>query len=320
MRSETPTKTITDLLVETDLPEDLAFEINRELSTLSSIMRVNRQLDELAGIYYAKGKKTKTSWARNKLSSLRTLILPNSPSARIRRASSLFERTQVNAAKIEKNYTSRPYSIRSAEAKLFSLGFTYRAHDALLSLTKGRSLTLKKLASMSLAKWHLKQNTKRDAVKALQHLLEVATIERDEDRLLEVAAAELEAYKIVGLETLYRKAKDQTIDKRSDDGLYLLDPKYLKRSYPMRSKDLQDLTKTTLQLSAAKAGRKTKRKVKKYDVIIASDFRLPGGTSNSNAEEIKAQHQAGLSTGLVQMPIYDLDYRRELNPKIVKII
>ncbi len=58
---------------------------------------------------------------------------------------------------------------------------------------------------------------------------------------------------------------------------------------------------------------------RKFDVIIASDFRLHGGTTSSNAEEIKAQKQMGLRTGLIQMPRYDfgvhsaIDYRiREL--------
>ncbi len=38
-----------------------------------------------------------------------------------------------------------------------------------------------------------------------------------------------------------------------------------------------------------------------YDVIVASDFRLPGGSSFSNAQEIIAQHRAGYSTGLLQI-------------------
>lgn len=52
------------------------------------------------------------------------------------------------------------------------------------------------------------------------------------------------------------------------------------------------------------------------DVIIVSDFRLPGGTTTSNVEEIKAQKQMGLRTGLVQMSRYDLRPERTINPKI----
>jgi glycosyltransferase involved in cell wall biosynthesis len=43
---------------------------------------------------------------------------------------------------------------------------------------------------------------------------------------------------------------------------------------------------------------------RKFDVILASDFRLPGGSSSSSAEEIKAQVRFGFRTGLVQMSIY----------------
>jgi UDP:flavonoid glycosyltransferase YjiC (YdhE family) len=39
-----------------------------------------------------------------------------------------------------------------------------------------------------------------------------------------------------------------------------------------------------------------------YDVVIATDCRLPGGTTASVAEEIVAQHRAGLTTGLLHIP------------------
>ncbi|GGL78985.1 glycosyltransferase [Wenxinia marina] len=55
-----------------------------------------------------------------------------------------------------------------------------------------------------------------------------------------------------------------------------------------------------------------------YDVIIASDFRLIGGSTQSNASEIRAQRQAGLRTGLVQMYRYDFhrDPWRPMLPEI----
>lgn len=40
----------------------------------------------------------------------------------------------------------------------------------------------------------------------------------------------------------------------------------------------------------------------RYDVIIATDVRLPGGTTASAAEEIVAQHAAGYRTGLLHVP------------------
>ncbi|MCG7384150.1 glycosyltransferase [Paenibacillus sp. ACRRY] len=61
-------------------------------------------------------------------------------------------------------------------------------------------------------------------------------------------------------------------------------------------------------------------KPRHFDVIIASDFRLSGGTTSSNLEEIKAQIQAGLRTGLVQMSSYQAKVTKEINYKIREII
>lgn len=57
-----------------------------------------------------------------------------------------------------------------------------------------------------------------------------------------------------------------------------------------------------------------------YDVIIASDFRLPGGTSHSNIEEIKAQRYFGLRTGLLNLPRYDLNPGRKINESIRDLV
>jgi glycosyltransferase involved in cell wall biosynthesis len=67
------------------------------------------------------------------------------------------------------------------------------------------------------------------------------------------------------------------------------------------------------------------REVKKdarrhFDVILASDFRLPGSTTSSNVEEIKAQKRMGLRTGLIQMPCYDLDPYRTINHKVRELL
>ncbi len=59
-----------------------------------------------------------------------------------------------------------------------------------------------------------------------------------------------------------------------------------------------------------------KNKRRHFDVIIASEFRLLGGTNASNVEEIKAQKELGLTTGLVQMYRYDLNSVTTLNPKV----
>jgi glycosyltransferase involved in cell wall biosynthesis len=57
-----------------------------------------------------------------------------------------------------------------------------------------------------------------------------------------------------------------------------------------------------------------------FDVILASDFRLPAGTTSSNVEEIKAQKRMGLRTGLVHMPRYDLNPSARINPRIRKLL
>lgn len=57
-----------------------------------------------------------------------------------------------------------------------------------------------------------------------------------------------------------------------------------------------------------------------YDVIIASDFSFPGGTTSSNAEEIKAQARLGLRTGLVEICRYTNAPRAPMNPKIVELL
>ncbi|NUR95557.1 MAG: glycosyltransferase family 4 protein, partial [Kribbellaceae bacterium] len=53
-----------------------------------------------------------------------------------------------------------------------------------------------------------------------------------------------------------------------------------------------------------------------YDVAILSDFRYPGGTSASIAEEVRAQAAAGLTTILLQTPSPFLT-NRGFNPRIV---
>jgi glycosyltransferase involved in cell wall biosynthesis len=57
-----------------------------------------------------------------------------------------------------------------------------------------------------------------------------------------------------------------------------------------------------------------------FDVIIASEFRLLGGTNMSNIEEIKAQTKMGLRTGLIQLSRYDLNTMGPINPKVRDMI
>jgi glycosyltransferase involved in cell wall biosynthesis len=66
--------------------------------------------------------------------------------------------------------------------------------------------------------------------------------------------------------------------------------------------------------------RKKNDKPRHFDVIIASDFRLDGGSTLSSVEEIKAQHQAGLKTGIVQLNRYDYSAKKKLNSNIRELI
>jgi len=57
-----------------------------------------------------------------------------------------------------------------------------------------------------------------------------------------------------------------------------------------------------------------------FDVILASEFRLPGGTTTSNVEEITAQKELGLTTGLLHLSRYYARTNMPINPKIRDMI
>lgn len=57
-----------------------------------------------------------------------------------------------------------------------------------------------------------------------------------------------------------------------------------------------------------------------YDVVILSDFRYTGGNSASIAEEVKAQHAAGLRTALLQLPSRRLKQARPISPRIKALL
>ncbi len=63
-----------------------------------------------------------------------------------------------------------------------------------------------------------------------------------------------------------------------------------------------------------------KTAVRRFDVVLVSEYRLMGGTNHSNAEEIKAHTAAGLRTGLVQMALFHLNQDRPLNPGIFRLV
>src|SRR3954447_17964522 len=59
---------------------------------------------------------------------------------------------------------------------------------------------------------------------------------------------------------------------------------------------------------------------RQVDVLMVSDLRFPGGTSHSVAEEIAAQAEAGLSTGVVHVNGPLLSKVAPVNPLIVRQI
>lgn len=57
-----------------------------------------------------------------------------------------------------------------------------------------------------------------------------------------------------------------------------------------------------------------------FDVVIASDFRLLGGSTQSSIEEIKAQRALGLRTGLVPLARYGVDPVRTVLPSVRDLV
>jgi hypothetical protein len=65
---------------------------------------------------------------------------------------------------------------------------------------------------------------------------------------------------------------------------------------------------------------RAERRHLELDVVIVSNFHLPGGSSSSNAEEIQAFRRAGLKVGLLHYPIYDWPLVRPVNDKIQRLL
>lgn len=58
----------------------------------------------------------------------------------------------------------------------------------------------------------------------------------------------------------------------------------------------------------------------RFDVVIASNFNLPGGTTASNINEIALLTAAGLRVGLIHNPLYDMGPGRPINGKVLDIV
>ncbi|NDL57428.1 glycosyltransferase [Phytoactinopolyspora mesophila] len=58
----------------------------------------------------------------------------------------------------------------------------------------------------------------------------------------------------------------------------------------------------------------------RFDILMATDGRFPGGTTSSVVEEIEAQHRAGYRTGLLHLPSPVLGKARPFAPKVRKAL
>ncbi|MFE0269765.1 glycosyltransferase family 1 protein [Nocardiopsis alba] len=67
-------------------------------------------------------------------------------------------------------------------------------------------------------------------------------------------------------------------------------------------------------------GRDRTRRDRHFDVVVLSDFRLPGGSTGSNLQEITAQRRAGLRTGLVHHPVRSRGLSGGVNPKVLAAV
>ncbi len=57
-----------------------------------------------------------------------------------------------------------------------------------------------------------------------------------------------------------------------------------------------------------------------YDVVMMSALGLPGGTTGSNIQEITAQRQGGLTTGLVHHPVWSWHVSRPIDSRVANLI
>ena len=56
-----------------------------------------------------------------------------------------------------------------------------------------------------------------------------------------------------------------------------------------------------------------------FDVVLVSDFRLPGGTTHCNLEYLSAFRDEGLRVAVLPWPRYELHYENTMNPKVTRL-
>lgn len=59
---------------------------------------------------------------------------------------------------------------------------------------------------------------------------------------------------------------------------------------------------------------------RRFDVVIASNFNLPGGTTATNINEIALLAEAGLRVGLIHNPLFERHPGRPINGKVLELV
>lgn len=89
---------------------------------------------------------------------------------------------------------------------------------------------------------------------------------------------------------------------------------------PMELRDLAQGILTQWQESTQPRLSSVERSKEQFDVVIMSNFNLPGGTTSSNFNEIQILAKAGKKVGLIHNPLFHQNTARPINPKISEVI
>lgn len=179
--------------------------------------------------------------------------------------------------------------------KLHELGFTHTVLSELQHFVQfSDDKLLVRSAAFELAQWYATMQEEY-ATYALHYLSIAKKGEKSKEKLRELSI--LEAF-IIGESVNGKQNISNAIARRLQQDHYLA---------------AANMPKSNLKANNAPVR-------KHFDVIIASEFRLQGGTNMSNVEEIKAQKSAGLTTGLIQMCRYDFESQKEMNHRVRDLI
>jgi hypothetical protein len=87
-----------------------------------------------------------------------------------------------------------------------------------------------------------------------------------------------------------------------------------------RPRAVRKAARHALARHRAKPERAPSGETVRFDVVIASNFNLPGGTTHSNINEIALLTAAGLKVGLIHNPLFEMHPGRPLNKKVLELV